>query len=366
MDQPLPPIPTPPAHGWRRARQQFVPGLVFLAALVAVVVIWRQGVAPTALVGEAEGIRADVRSVHAGTLANVRAQLLKPVQAGEPLAYVITADPQVLDASLAIIRAETEVMRSTLNPILGQQRSALDYYRLLMDLMSARVTLASLKSQLVQAEGIYGRTDSLYQGKLVTDERFEEVKNSRDALRAQVKAQQELVDRIEPELRKLNLGADAQDSSPTQSLRAALKVQEEKLRLAEAQLRPVPLLAPIDGFVTLVARKPGENVAAGEAIFQVTAANVEHIVGFIRQPAATTPKPGAQVEVRTRSLPRRTGLATVSLVGMQMEPISPTILTLLHLPVAHVPTELGLRVHVTAPAELKLRPGEQVDLVLRE
>ncbi len=367
MDDALPPIPTPAAHGWRRVRQQFLPGIVFLAGVAAAVVIWTQSVASISLVAEVETIRAEVRSVHAGALTNVTANLLQPVRAGDTLAQVVTTDPQVFDASLAVIRAELNLIRSTLNPVLGQQRSALDYHRLLLDLMGAKVTLAGLKSQLSQAEKVLDRTTTLYKTKLVTDEHFDEVKNSRDVLRAQLKAQQELVDRIEPELEKYKLtGLNGEVPSPAQGLRAAIKVQQEKLRLAEAQLRPVPLVAPIDGVVTLVHRKTGEAITVGEPIFQITAAGAAKIVGFIRQPVGESPKPGSTVEVRTRSLPRRSGTATIAQVGTQLEPISPTLLAALHLPVTHVPTELGLRVHVALPAGLALRPGEQVDLILRE
>jgi hypothetical protein len=72
------------------------------------------------------------------------------------------------------------------------------------------------------------------------------------------------------------------------------------------------------------------------------------------------------VEVRTRAIGRPSGSAMVAEVGDQLEPISPTLLAALRLPVSTIPTEFGLRVHVTVPAELALRPGEQVDIFVRE
>lgn len=367
MDNALPPIPTPAAHGWRRFRQQLLPGLVFVGGLASAILVWTQWVGPTTMVGEAETIRAEVRSAQPGTLANVVVRQLQPVRAGDTLAQVIVTDPQVFEASISVIRAELEVMRYTMDPVMGQQRAVLDYERLMLDLMSARVTLAALKSQLHQAESNFARATSLYSGKLITEERFEETKNTRDALLAQVKAQTDLVNRIEPDLKTFrSAGPGGTMPSPAQGLRAALKLQEEKLRLAEAQLKPVALVAPIDGIVTLAYRKPGEVVTAGEPIFQVSATGTNNIIGYIRRPGGDTPTPGTAVEVRTRSLPRRTGTATISQVGVQLEPISPTLLAALHLPVTSTPTELGLRVHVTVPPELELRPGEQVDLFLRD
>jgi hypothetical protein len=72
-----------------------------------------------------------------------------------------------------------------------------------------------------------------------------------------------------------------------------------------------------------------------------------------------------EVEVRTRSFIRRKGMARVIQVGEQLEPISPTLLAAMRLPVTSIPTDLGLRVHVTPPAGLSLRPGEQVDVIIR-
>jgi multidrug resistance efflux pump len=363
MDAALPPIPTPAAHGWRRVRQHFLPGIVFVAGVAATVVVWSRWVAPAALLGEVETIRAEVRPVQAGVLADVAVRMLQPVRAGDVLARVAIAEPQVLDASLAVIRAEIEVMRQT-----TEQRTLLDYERLMLDLMSERVKLAALKSQLHQAESTFVRVKNLHAGRLVTDEQFEESQNARDALLQQVKAQTELVSRITPEATAAApAAAGLALPSPARTLRASLQLQEEKLRLTEAQLKPVALVAPIDGVVTLVHRRAGETVAPGEPVFQITALTVETIVGFMRQPVGEGPKPGDTVEVRTRALPRRLATATVAQVGVQLEPLPPTLLAALNLPVSAVPTELGLRVHVAAPAGLALRPGEQVELVvLRE
>lgn len=367
MSEPLPPIPSPPSHLRRQLRLQYLPVVIFVAGVAAAAVIWSQWVAPPTLVGEAESIRTEVRSTRAGTLANVTAKLLQPVRAGDTIAQVITTDARVVEASLAVIRAELDIIRFTMNPILGQQRAALDYERLLLDLMNARVTLASLQSQLFQAQSTFTRIDALFANKLVTEERFEEVKNARDALEIQVKAQQELITRVEPGLKAFaGDGTGGEPPSPMQGLRAAIKVQEEKLRLTEAQLSPVALIAPIDGIVSLVHRQSGEVIAPGEPLFQISATRSTRIIGFVREPVGIVPKAGMSVEVRSRSMGRSSGLSTIAHVGEQFEPISPTLLAAMRLPVSNIPTELGLRVIVNAPKDLPLHPGEHVDLLLRD
>jgi multidrug resistance efflux pump len=283
------------------------------------------------------------------------------------MAHVIITEPRVVDASLAVIRAELDAIRITMDPVLGQQRASIDYARLLLDLMSARVTLASLQSQLFQAESNLSRTNALFAGKLVTEERFEETKNTRDALASQVRAQLELIARVEPGLKGITAdGTDGKFASPEQALQAAIRVQEENLRLTEARLGPVPLLAPIDGVVSQVLRREGETVAAGEPIFQISAKGSTSVIGFLRQPINSVLQTGQPVRVQTRSMPRQSAIAKVSMVGGQLEPIFPTLLAAMHLPVASMPTEMGLRIHVTAPESLNLRPGEHVDIFMKE
>jgi multidrug resistance efflux pump len=365
MSDHLPPIPTPPSRLWRQMRLQYLPILVFILAIIAAVMIWTKWVAPPTLVAEAEAIRSEVRSAHTGTLVNVKVGLLQPVKAGETIGQIVRTDPKLIEASLAVIRAELDVIRFTMNPVLGQQRAALDYERLLLDLMKARVDLAALRAQLFQAQSTFERTSTLFASKLVTEERYEEVKNARDSLDAQVKAQSELIARIEPGLTKFS-SDNGPLPSPEQGLRAAIAVQEGKLRLTEAQLGPISLVAPIDGVVSAAYRQSGETVPAGEPIFQISAVRSERVIGFLRQPFSAVPKPGSDVEIRTRTLQRHSAHATIAQVGSQLEPITPTLLTAMRLPVSSIAPEFGLRVHVTAPAELALRPGEQVDVIIRE
>jgi hypothetical protein len=112
-------------------------------------------------------------------------------------------------------------------------------------------------------------------------------------------------------------------------------------------------------------RRSGENVTSGEPILQISATHSERIIGFLRQPLPLEPKPGMEVEVRTRTFVRRIGMARVAQVGELLEPISPTLLAAMRLPVTAIPTDMGLRVHISPPQGLSLLPGEQVDLIIR-
>lgn len=361
MNDRLPPIPTPRDQHWRRVRAQFLPLAVFLGGLAAVAVIWTRWVAPPTLVGEAEAVRAEVRSALAGQLDRLELELLQPVRAGDVLGQVWHTPAPVLEASLSALRAEIAALCATLDPVIGTRRTQLDFEQLKLDWLAKRVELASLQGELRQAERTVRRYAQLHQAQSVTEAEHEDVRAARDSLAAQVEAQAELVSRLEPSIRAFD---ERPGSADDHGLALVLRQKEEELRLLEAQLRPTPLVAPIDGVVTAIYRRQGEVVGVAEPIVQISATRSERIIGYLRQPVGTAPQPGAAVEIRTRSMGRQIAHSQVSHVGQQLEPVSPTLLAALRLPVSTVPTEYGLRIHVTPPPELRLLPGEQVDLIL--
>lgn len=357
MSENLTPIPTPSAQLWRQLRLQYLPVVVFVLGLIAVFVLWTRWVAPPTLVGEAESVRTELRSAHAGMLADLSVDLLQSVKAGQVIGRVIAHDPRILAASLAVIRAEIEVLRTTTD---------MNFERLRLDWMSKRVEQVALQSELRQAEATLARMAALHRQKLITDEEFDQAKFTRDTFEARLKAQTELISRIEPELQPKDVGANRTiPSAAADGLRAAIQQKEEQLKLIEAQLSPVPLVAPIDGVVTHLYRRSGEVVSGAEPILQINAAHSARIIGYLRQPLPLEPRPGMEVELRTRTFVRRIAHARIAQVGQQLEPISPTLLATMRLPVSTIPTDLGLRIHITVPAELGLRPGEQVDVIIK-
>jgi hypothetical protein len=67
-----------------------------------------------------------------------------------------------------------------------------------------------------------------------------------------------------------------------------------------------------------------------------------------------------RVQVRTRGPHRETGAAKVLEIGTQLETIAPALLP----PIKFANVELGLPLGISLPANLKIRPGELVDLTL--
>ena len=360
----LPPIPTPPAQRWREIRLLYLPRAVFVAAILVVAWMWNGAVAPSSMVAEAEVLGSDLRAPQPGVIASLTVTLNQPVQAGQVVGQIAGANPRLLDATLAVIRAEVGMLGATMAGATDRQRVALEFERMQLDWMSHRVERAALQGRLQQTESDLGRAEPLHRAGLVTTENLVQLKITRASLVAQLDEKNKLVTRLEPALRSFS-ASDAQTGLSAESaLASAIKVQEAKLRLAEAELAPVPLIAPIDGVVSGVLRRAGESVLAGEAVLRVTAPKPARLTGYLRQPLPFEPKAGMEAEIRTRSLPAKIAVTKIKHVGAALETISPTVLAAMHLPAVPVP-ETAVRVEFELPPGLELRPGEHVDVTVR-
>ncbi len=362
--RPLPTIPIPPAQRWREVRLLYLPRLTFLLGCIGAAFLWTHWIAPATLVAEAEVRHAEVRSPHAGMLAGVQVALFQIVQANEVVGQVVVADPKLIDATLAVIRAEVGMLSATLAGATDRQRVVLELERLQLDWMSARVELASLRGRLLIAEADVTRMNPLHVSGVLTDGTFAQLKMQRDTLAEQVTEQTRLVSRLDPFLRSLSpTGEPDPNLSIESALAATIKVQEAKLKLAEQQLLPVPLLAPISGVVSMIIRRAGETVVAGEPILRIAAPRSEVLTGFLRQPLSFEPKPGMPVEIRSRTQSRQLAKTAIVNVSPALEAIPATLMAALHLPSSPLP-EPALKIQIAIPDGFSLRPGEFVDVIV--
>jgi len=366
MDDPriLAPIPTPTAQRWREVRLMYLPRGVFLIAAIVAGIMWSRWVSPATLVAEAEGVHVDVRAVQPGVLTGLKVEMLQAVRANEVIGHVAGANPRLLEATLAVIRADVGMLAATMAGATDKQRTTLEFEKLQLDWMSRRVDLASLQGRLLQAEADLARAEPLFKQGLVTEQAVAQLKTARDTLTAQVAEQTRLVAHLEPIVRSY-APADEKDAglSTQSALAAAIKVQEAKLRLAEEQLTPLALLAPIDGIVSLLLRRAGETVTAGEVILRISATRPDRLTGFLRQPLPFEPAVGMTAEIRSRTSARQVATTKILQVGKVMETITPTLVSAMHLPPTPLP-EPGLRIQLALPSGFNLRPGEFVDVTI--
>ncbi|RME94680.1 MAG: HlyD family efflux transporter periplasmic adaptor subunit [Verrucomicrobia bacterium] len=370
------PIPTPARLRWREFRIQALPWVVYAAAVAAVATIWVRYVVPPQMVGQVDLQQAQVLSTQAGRLVDVAVEPFQTVRAGEVVARVITTDPAVLESTLAVIRAEVALLREQSDPVLTRERAQVDFERLRLDWLEQRVALAAARARLAFAEAEAARLESLEESPegIVSRSELELALSNREALAAEVREMEAMVARIETSMKKFQRAdIERAGDSNEAGLRAALDLQESRLRQAEAELAPLVLRAPIDGVVSAVHRRSGENVTAGDPILTITSPRSDRIVAYVVPPIRLEPRPGMEVEVIRRSGRRESARARITHVGQYMEMLpqsltgnavgEPILVGRDRLPGgATGPITWGIPLEITLPPELGLRPGELVDL----
>lgn len=357
----LTPIPIPLKQRWQDFRLQAVPYLVGCGTLVGVAYLWTEQSAPPAVLGEVEALVSEIISPGSGTLVQLGVTRFQEVEAGAHLGTVITTPPDVLHASLAILKAEIELTRlGWIDPFLDQQRNALQLEALKLDWLEQRATLAIRRIELQQAERDYRRVQRLHENRMVSDDEYDRALSQMRVLEATVSQVETLAAAMEQSLERLKVGRDGDDFAPA-ALRATLALQEERLALQEAELRPMTLIAPISGTVMFIYRRNGEYVVEGEPILTIQSPHSERIVAYLRQPLTIDPAVGMTVEVAVRNGSRHYATSEIIHVGPQMELLGPVFLRPY---VEHY--QSGLPIAIRLPPELSLRPGELVDVSLRQ
>ena len=299
-----------------------LPAAVFFGVILAVGLLWKDHVAAPSMVGQAEPVLAHVSSYKPGVLTGLSVSRFQKVKAGDVVGQVVVTDPKILSSSLAVIQSEIELLRVNMDPIAKQQRTVMDYNQLQLEWMRERARLASAKVNLQLAETEYQRMEALYQDKIVAQRLYDQSKASKERLENEVSELTLLVEKAEANLKLLQL-TNAPDLAviSTDPILAAISVQKTKLKLTEDELSPVLLKAPIDGVVTSIFFRSGEAVTPGQPIISIATETPVRIVGYLRVPILNEPKPGMEVEIRTRGTRRETGHAKIVEVGAQMEAI---------------------------------------------
>jgi multidrug resistance efflux pump len=372
--EPLERIPSPPGAAFREFRIVAMPFLMFGAALIALVLMWRDYVGPAALVGEVESVRSVIAASAPGRLGQIHVDSLAKVRAGQAIVQLLPVEPRVLDAQIALTKARIDLIRAGMDPDLRKQNNRINFENLRLDWLSKRVELATAKAklqfnelELERQRGLFVDLTNIvwYTGTNRTSygapAAVQVAERDVNATRAEVQELQQLVDTFASSMTAIAPGEAKLDDEASASIRAAIGVEERNLDLIEAQMAPITLTAPFDGTVSLVYRRSGESVLAGEPIVSVARDRGTRVVAFVRQPLSLQPTVGMKVEVRSRGSRRSMGVGEVVSVGTQLEPVLPTLLPRTTAGTG-VPLEYGLPLLVNLPPELAVLPGELVDL----
>ncbi len=347
----LAPIPTPPAQRWREFRIQALPVITFIGILACVVLMWRQYVLPTNIVGEVESVRAMVISSVEGTIKELKVKRFQRVAAGEEIAVITTMDADTVQSTLHTIEADLKLMRARMQ--LDMERNLQSYEMARLDYLKERTELALERVNAKFYELEVDRLQRLLTNDppLVNKTEFELAARLAAVAQTNILESEQYLMEKERTLPKLAPGVQADNA-----VEEAIKRQEEAL---QATSQTVSLKSPIDGMVSLVSFYQGQKVVRNSPIATVSAVTATRIVGYVRKPFSDIPKQGDLVTIRRQTFKREIAQGIVLEVSGQLEQITPTLIPA----TPGVKIELGLPFAVSIPTELALIPGEPVDLI---
>jgi multidrug resistance efflux pump len=350
----LEPIPTPFSVRWREFRVRFLPPLFFLLLMATVALIWSRIAPHATLVGIGEGARSVVTAPQSATFARLLVEPYSVVAQGTPVAVLTPVDVR---ADFDLLRSYFDLAQASSEPSLAEE-NAMNFERIRVELLRNKADLAIAQVKLKQAERDVARNTPLYREKLVSEDIYELSMATRDALAAEVRELGAAVTEIEQRLTELRtIGEPQSNASQTNELLARL---EQAQAAVASNLAPVTLVAPITGMVSMPLRNPGEFVAAGEPLFNISALQAERLIAYLRQPYAVDPEIGMAVRVTTKTSRRQTFESYITQVGAQVEPITNS----LGYARQDVLVDSGLPVIVHIPADVHIRPGEAVDVTI--
>lgn len=349
----LPTIPTPPAQRLREFRIQVLPMITFCAAVAGVVLMWQRYVMPSNVVGSVEAIHANVISTLPGTVQSLNVERFQLVTNGQVIAQLLTITPEVLKATIEAMKADLKVNQARM--ITDEDRNRIQYENVRLSLLGEKVQFAIDKVNLKLARVEFKRADELFHAQpiaLISEDLYDIAKAKLEVLEVTVADKTKYLaekERTVPTLRPT--------TTNSLSVLDAIEAEERKLIAID---QPTVLTSPIDGMVTAINTRPGEKVVPGLPLVVISGTQGKRIVAYARQPMTVRPQVGDTVQVRRMSFKRELDVATVTVVGTQMEPVDPVLLPMAN---ARIP-EVGLPFSITVPPSLNLIPGETVDVIL--
>jgi hypothetical protein len=409
-------------------RYQLVPIMVFICGVFAVVHLWGLHIELPNGIGAVKALRLDIVSPVDGVMIDVtgpdgktkRLDMFDSVSAGD---MVVKFDDSQVSATIATLQAEIKQLSAQLlatdaemkqefadrRSDMSDRRQSLldDARRLAVDLEEKRLDVAdrtielesdriavkrraeklAIVKDLVQRklETPYVLVDTQLQHDVQAKEIVEQEKALTEAKAMLVKAEARMT-AFDKMIRDDDVLNKAQDGTETladsikkeidiylKPIEAAIATQQARIQEAEIQRKALVICVPSSLFsqkinpdgepatatIMEVYRRPGQAVRAGEPIMRIANSNSLYIVSYVRKPHLVYLAEDSIVGVQVRTGKIRGAEATIARIGPQIESVPSRQLRDPRVP------EWGLPVKIAVPPELKLKPGELVNITYK-
>jgi multidrug resistance efflux pump len=367
---------------WRRIRFQLFPVLSMASCILLTGWLWHRRIGAISIIGEVQLQQVDAPSQVAGLLVPLpqpkQLALYDYVSAGQTLAMLDDGAAKLaletLQAELGRLQLELpakeeemrlDTQRLEQDHASQARRLALDIERLRLDLLDRKALIETDRIDVQRRASIYEMVKLM--GPAATKRELLEVELARDVAQERMRGNEKALKEAEEQLAITQ--KRAADQTVVQSpeikkvlapLRAAITVQERRMRELDQQIASLEVRSPIPGRISAIHRYPGQSVRAGDPIVTIVNEQSQYVISYIRQDQRVSPSRNMTVEVRPRfagGTPIRG--ASIVQVGPHVESIP-----LHQLRDPKVP-EWGVPLLINLPGGLTLRPGELVEVRLK-
>lgn len=327
-----------------KKRLRIVVGMVAVAAVALILwlTVFREDGSRDLIVasGTVEATEARLGFQTTGRIEAIPSREGDRVQAGAELAFL---DRTQALAHLDQAQAQVEAARSALDELERGFRPE--------EIAQARSARDVTAQQLADARRNLERTGSLFDGGVVSRESYEKAQTAfgvAESRHEQAEAQFKLVE-----------GGPRQERIEAQ--RAQLRQAEAGLRVAEAVLTNMTIVAPLDGIVTVRHREPGETAPAGSPVLTVMNPNDRWVRIFVREDRIGAVKIGTPASITTDTYPDRRYEGEVTFIASEAEFTPKNVQTAEE----RVKLVYAVKVRVSGDPDLDLKPGMPADVRLR-
>ncbi len=218
------------------------------------------------------------------------------------------------------------------------------------EISEAKAAVDAARVRLRDAERDTARTKTLFEGGAVSQEAYDK------AELAEQLATSQLV-QIEERFRLLEAG-HRQETIATQ--RAQIAQAEASVRVIDASLDNMLLVASFDGVITVRHREPGETVPAGQAVLTVMNREDRWVRIFVREDRIGAVKYGTSAEITTDTYPNKTYSGRVIFIASEAEFTPKSVQTTEE----RVRLVYAVKVQITNDPDNDLKPGMPADVRL--
>jgi len=369
-------------------RLHILPVAVWLAVVMCVIGLFFHRSRRFEVLGIAQSQMRQIAATCTARLTSVTVQLFDEVKKGQTLAVLDTVLdnenlPEIVQAQLATISAETERLGAELvatenqlaaDAVNMENTSAADQRRFDVDVENARLQILqfqlTIETDRLSLEGLKlnSKIFVLQNRPDVNDSASYELKKLKlqcDTLAKRIQENERLLEQAERDLGQAQHRRDEfaqhQPQHPSvenalEVIRKAIQVQERRMQELTVQRSPLELKSPFHGVVSLIQRRPGETVRAGEPIMTLAETMPTEIVAYATEMQAGRVREQMVVELVKYAEPAQMASSQVIYVGPTVEQMPQRLWRNPNIP------QYGRPILVKVPPKFELIPGELVGI----